>query len=586
MCGIVSVLTFKRDVSDFLLSSLKKLEYRGYDSAGIAYIDCNSKLKRIRSVGKISELERSVQKFKIETHIGIGHTRWATHGKATEQNAHPHVADGVAIVHNGIIENYQQIKSFLIENGEEFESETDSETVAKLISYYIKQGESFFEAFQKAISKIEGTYAIVAIYEKEPNLLLGAKRGSPMVVGLGAGLEAISIASDIIAVSNEAEKVIYLEEGDIIFCQKDEKITYQIFDVAGKKVSRELVSNNLSNKAISKNGFEDFMLKEIFEEPEVVVRTFENFSEVDISKYKGLYFIACGTAYYSGVLAKYWIEEFSGVHVDVEIASEFRYRNPVLSQDILYVFISQSGETIDTLSAMRDVKSKGFDTAAVVNVETSSIAREVDVVVKTFAGPEIGVASTKAFIAQILTLFLIAVGKDKIDVAEIVKSMEVVLSHRESIKKVADKIKNSKTLIFVGRGTSYPVALEGALKAKELSYISSEGYPSGEIKHGPIALVDESVCSIVLAPEDRHFEKTVSNAQEILARNGKVLFITDFDKDLNLERVDVIKIPKTKVVGQPFILTVSIHLLAYYIAKLKGLDVDKPRNLAKSVTVE
>lgn len=586
MCGIVSILTSENKVSDFLIDSLKKLEYRGYDSAGIAYIDQNSKLQRIRAVGKISALEKAIGDKEITAHIGIGHTRWATHGKPTEKNAHPHVADGVAIVHNGIIENYQEIKSFLLENGETFESETDSETIAKLISYHLKQGSSFFDAFQKMIAKIEGTYAIVAIYEKEPNVLLGAKKGSPMVVGLSAGLEAISVASDIIAVSNLAENVVYLEEGDVIFCQKDQTASYRIFDSNGKEVSRPIVQNNLSNSIISKNGFEDFMLKEIFEEPEVVIRTFENFSDVDISKYKGLYFIACGTAYYSGVLAKYWIEEIAGVHVDVEIASEFRYRNHVLSKDVLYVFISQSGETIDTLSAMRNVKSKGFDTASVVNVETSSIARESDLMIKTFAGPEIGVASTKAFVAQILTLFLMAVPKDKIDISEIVKSMELVLGHKDRIAEVADKVKNSKALLFIGRGTSYPVALEGALKAKELSYISSEGYPSGEIKHGPIALVDESVCSIVLAPEDRYFEKTASNAQEILARNGRVLFITDSEKDLNFDKVDVVRIPRTKAVEQPFILTISIHLLAYFIAKQKGLDVDKPRNLAKSVTVE
>lgn len=594
MCGIISVLSFKDKVAKCIISSLERLEYRGYDSAGISYIDENSKLQRIRSVGKINNLKNLLDLESIKSHIGIGHTRWATHGKVTVSNAHPHNAEGISIVHNGIIENFEDLKKTLIEKGEVFESETDSEVIAKLISYNIKNGLSFIDAFQKAISIITGTYAVAAIYEKEPNTLIGAKKGSPMALGVSPDKMSVYVASDAIALSSLAEEVTYLEEGDIAICKRNsEDITYTILDNNFKEVSRKTVKNTVSFDDVNKGGFEDFMLKEIFEEPKVIFDTFNNeFKKPDLSKYNKICFIACGTSYYAGYLAKYWIEDLARIHVDVEIASEFRYRNPVLSKDTLYVFISQSGETCDTLSAMRDVKSKGLDTLAVVNVDTSSIAREADYFIKTMAGTEIGVASTKAFVAQAMALLLLAVDKSEIDVEEIMMATQSVLNNQLSIKTAAEKIKNSKSMLYLGRGTSYPIALEGSLKVKELSYISAEGYPSGEIKHGPIALIDESVYSIILAPKDRYFEKTISNAQEVLARKGKIILITTEDsKDFlqNIatdENVSIISIPNIDTRIQPFPLATTIHLLAYYTAKGKGIDVDKPRNLAKSVTVE
>ncbi|MDR0744865.1 MAG: glutamine--fructose-6-phosphate transaminase (isomerizing) [Holosporales bacterium] len=587
MCGIVSVLTFEKEIIECLISSLERLEYRGYDSAGIAYIDENSKIERIRRVGKVAHLRQAVEKLNTNSHIGIGHTRWATHGKAIEKNAHPHIAGGVAIVHNGIIENFEQIKRELLNEGEVFESDSDSEVIAKLISYHIKTGLSFTEAMKTSMPRLKGTYAIAAIYEKQPNVLIGTKKGSPMAVGLSSDGRSIFIASDSVALSSLAGQITYLEDGDFVICLKEEEITYKILDSSFSEVNRSLILNNIAQNTVTKSGFADFMLKEIFEEPNTALETFNNFgSPIDLSQYKNISLIACGTSYYAGVLAKYWIEDLVGIHTDVEIASEFRYRNPVLSKSTLYIFISQSGETIDTLNALRNVKAQGLDTLSIVNVESSSIDREAKYKIKTSAGPEIGVASTKSFIAQALSLLLLFVDKNKIDIKEITHAMNEVISQYEKIKNVANKIKNSKSLLYIGRGTSYPIALEGALKAKELSYISAEGYPSGEIKHGPMALVDESIYSIILAPQDKYFEKTISNAQEILARNGRVLFITNEGVQLNFGQASYLYVPKIDPTAQPFVLTTAIHLLAYYIAKQKGLNVDQPRNLAKSVTVE
>ena len=593
MCGIISVLSLKDNIAGCIISSLERLEYRGYDSSGIAYIDELSKLERIRSVGKIGNLKSIVDTDSIKSGTGMGHTRWATHGKVTVENAHPHASNGVAIIHNGIFENYDEVKKDLIEKGEIFESETDSEVIAKLIDFNIRQGLSFIDAFKKTISLIKGTYAVAAIYEKEPDVLLGAKKGSPMALGLSPDKDAVYIASDAIALSSLAKDLIYLEEGDIAICKRSAEITYQILNSEFQEVTRETVSNSVSFEDVSKNGFEDFMLKEIFEEPNVVLDTFNSVTQqLDISKYRRISFIACGTSYYAGLLAKYWIEDIAGIQVNIEIASEFRYRNPVLSQDSLYVFISQSGETIDTLSAMRKVKAKGLDTLAIVNVEGSSIAREADYAIKTMAGVEIGVASTKAFVAQAMSLLLLCVDKKKLNINEITSSMNAVLTKQLDLKQAADKIKDSKNMLYMGRGTSYPIALEGSLKVKELSYISAEGYPCGEIKHGPIALVDEDMYTIVIAPKDRYFEKTISNTQEILARHGKVILITTQDAVESIQNlakdpnVFCVVLPSAREMIQPFFLATAIHLLAYYTAKLKGIDVDKPRNLAKSVTVE
>lgn len=591
MCGIISVLSFDNRVSMDLVSALERLEYRGYDSAGIAYLDERSKLQRIRTVGKVDLLKAAVDDANIISCVGVGHTRWATHGKVTESNAHPHVADGVAVVHNGIIENYQTLRARLSADGYEFESETDTEVIAKLIASYKKTGKNFIEAFKLAIAELAGTFAIAAIDESKPNLLLGAKKGSPMAIGMSSDKRSGYIASDAVALSGLVDELVYLEEGDVVVIKKTDGLSFEIYDADGSVVSRNVVPNDVSMTDVTKNGYESFMLKEIFEEASVARKTFDHFRcDVDLSTYDGVSIIACGTSYYSGLLAKYWIENIASVHVDVEIASEFRYRNPVFRPNSLYVFVSQSGETIDTLCALRLVKEQGVRTLALVNVATSSIARESDIVVKTDAGTEIGVASTKAFISQVLSLLLMCC--ENVDIDSIERSINFVLNCQYDISRISRKLKDIRSLFYIGRGTSYPIALEGALKIKELSYISAEGYPAGEIKHGPIAIIDSDVYTIVLAPFDSYFEKTISNAQEILARNGRILFITTEDANTSLhgldqnENVDILFLPKCDSLYVPFSLTTVIHLLAYYTAKEKGYDVDKPRNLAKSVTVE
>ena len=586
MCGIIAVLnSHYGNVSETLIGALERLEYRGYDSSGIAYIDSQKKTHKIRSVGKIKNLIDDMSKY-VETKdgcSGIGHTRWATHGGVTVENAHPHSTNGVSIVHNGIIENYEELKKTI---DTQFESETDSEVISQLISKFIKSGMSFRDAFFKTLGLLRGTYAIVAIYDQEPDILLGAKKGSPMAVGYKND-DHIYIASDAIALSSLSDNVIYMEEGDVVIAQHGK---YTIFDENLNEVVRNEVKNNFSLKDVNKGEHEDYMLKEIYEEPNVLINTYNNFVNPidDIKKYKSLTLVACGTSYYAGVLAKYWIEDIAEIRVNVEIASEFRYRNPVLDADGLYIFISQSGETIDTLCAMRKVIEKGYDTLSIVNVDSSSIARESKYTTKTHAGVEMGVASTKAFISQALTLLLLAVPKDGVDVHHIAASMQNIIDTKtEIIKEIAENVANSRLILYIGRGTSFPISLEGSLKMKEITYISSEGCPSGEIKHGPIALVDENVYTIVLAPQDRYYEKTMSNAQEILARNGKVLMIGPSpSKCFSHKNIEVVEVDNAGDLGNPFVLTTIVHLLAYYTAKSKGLDVDKPRNLAKSVTVE
>ncbi|MDR2666623.1 MAG: glutamine--fructose-6-phosphate transaminase (isomerizing) [Holosporales bacterium] len=594
MCGIISVLSLKTKIANCLFSSLERLEYRGYDSAGIAYIGIDAKLHRVRSIGTIDNLKRAARELSIEGYIGVGHTRWATHGKVTEVNAHPHICKGVAIVHNGIVENYQELKKELLKSGYTFESETDTEVIAKLVASYIDNGIDFQSAFKHAISEISGTFAIVAIYEGAPHLLLGVKKGSPMAIGFSKDNQNFYIASDAVALSTLVENVTYLEEGDFVIAEKRDTLTYKVLDNLWSETSRKSVPNRVSLHDVEKNGYETFMLKEIFEEPKVIRLTFDKFEyNLNTSKHKSISIIACGTSYYAGLLAKYWVEEALKIRVDVEIASEFRYRDPLLSADTACIFISQSGETIDTLSALRLVKSRGYKVIALVNVESSSIAREADFVIKTEAGIEIGVASTKAFVAQILSMLMLCTDRNSLAITEIETSVRTVLNMEKKFIDAARKIMSSNSLFYIGRGPSYPVALEGALKMKELSYIPAEGYPAGEIKHGPIAIVDEDVYTVVIAPLDKYFEKTISNAQEILARNGKILLLTtEGAKNLSYdfrenENVDCIFLPQlSNPVHQPFCLVTAIHLLAYHTSKLMGYDVDKPRNLAKSVTVE
>lgn len=593
MCGIVSVLSFDNDISKKLIGALERLEYRGYDSAGIAFIDQNSNLQRIRAVGKIEELKKLTNNISITANIGIAHTRWATHGNVTEKNAHPHISNGVAIVHNGIIENYQELKKKLLKENFKFESDTDTEVVAALIAFHIKTGENFEEAFKNAISELKGTFAIVAIYENQPDILLGAKKGSPMAIGLSEDGKSYYIASDAIALSSLAENIIYLEEGDIVKIEKHNKLSYTIFDAAMHITKRDMVPNSVSLSDVSKNGYETFMLKEIFEEATIIRNIYNNFNyDINISNFNNISIIACGTSYYAGLLAKYWIEDIANIHVDVEIASEFRYRNPAVFPKTLYIFISQSGETIDTLCAMRMVKDMGMETLALVNVETSSIAREADHMIKLLAGVEIGVASTKAFVAQAFSLLLLCIKKQELKIDLLEKLINSILNNKYQFAKIAEKIKDSRSFFYIGRGVNYPIALEGALKIKELSYVSAEGYPAGEIKHGPIAIIDEKVYTIALAPLDKYFEKTISNTQEILARNGKIILITTENARNHIhgldnnENVDCVFIPNSDDPYTTFPLITAIHLLAYYTSKSKGYDVDKPRNLAKSVTVE
>ncbi|MDR0630648.1 MAG: glutamine--fructose-6-phosphate transaminase (isomerizing), partial [Holosporales bacterium] len=540
-------------------------------------------------------------KKKIESDIqcqtAVGHTRWATHGQVSEVNAHPHISGGFAIVHNGIIENYQEIRKELIAANFKFESETDSEIIAHLLHQNFLQTRDFADAFKTCISCLRGTYAIVAICDSNPNMIIGTKQGSPMTVGLSSNEESFYIASDAVALSSICEELICLKEGDIVICQKCHTpkcntLEYTILDASGNKVKRNKMKNNISLAAISKAGFEDFMLKEIFEEPCVISRIFDNFnSDFEIAKYKEVSIIACGSSFYAGLLAKYWIEDLVNIHVDVEIASEFRYRKTPLFKDNIYIFISQSGETIDTLEALRKIKAADFETLALVNVENSSIAREADRFININAGIEIGVASTKAFVAQIMTMLLLSV-KNLHNIKEVEQAMQTVLDNKNDLKTIANKIKDCKSLFYIGRGPSYPIALEGALKIKEIAYISAEGYPAGEIKHGPIAMIDNEIHTVVIAPMDKYFGKTLSNTQEILARNGRVIFLTTQKTQDHIEsqhknkNVDIIFLPDVEGVCQAFVSISAIHMLAYYTSKIKGFDVDKPRNLAKSVTVE
>jgi glucosamine--fructose-6-phosphate aminotransferase (isomerizing) len=604
MCGIVSVLSINDGIIRDLVSALSRLEYRGYDSAGVAYIDENSKLHIQKTVGKIGNLKKLLGAEDEETscRIGIGHTRWATHGEVSVQNAHPLTSDGGAIVHNGIIENYDSLKEILLKEGFVFEGSTDSEVVAKLISYNLMRCNDFITAFQESIFRLNGSFAIVAIHEDYPDVIIGSKKGAPMAIGMSPDCQRFYIASDAVALSSLCADITYLDEGDFVICERRDVLQHRTLNSDLKIIEKKKIRNNVSLHDVTKNGFEDFMLKEIFEEPLIARRVFSKFKcNIKITDYRSIYIIACGTSYHAGLLAKYWIEKLAGIHTDVEIASEFRYRDPVLSKDTLYIFISQSGETIDTLSAMRKVKTLGFKTLSIINVEGSSLAREADECIQTWAGFEIGVASTKSFIAQTMAMLLLAIPKSKLSIEGITSTMHAIINDEFLIKALSEKIKDRTRLLYLGRGGSYPIALEGALKMKELTYISAEGYPSGEIKHGPIAMIDSNVYSIIIAPDDPYVDKTLVNAREIIARKGKILLITTenvLKKVPELTETNLIdhilikdsqRYSPEESVDQslrswPYV--TAIHMLAYHMAKAKGLDADQPRNLAKSVTVE
>ena len=609
MCGIVGAIS-KRNVSHILLEGLKRLEYRGYDSAGMAVLN-KGLLERIRRPGKVAELSQALQISKLDGGIGIAHTRWATHGVPSEYNAHPHICNGrVAIVHNGIIENYQELREQQGKAGFKFTSDTDTEVIAHQIVLYLDQGKTLFQAVQNTVSDLKGAYALGVIDRTNENTMIAARKGSPLVVGLGENENFI--ASDVQALLKETQRFIYLENGDIaeITCDK-----ISIFDQDGEFVEREIKSSKLSSAAAEKGEYPHYMLKEIYEQPQAIADTLEgrllNGRVLDeilgpnakaiLDKTQSIQIIACGTSYHAGLVAKYWFEEIAGIHCHVEVASEFRYRKHVVRPGTLFVTISQSGETADSLAALQQAGSENYVGSLVIcNVPESSLVRGSDLALMTHAGPEIGVASTKAFTTQLVALMLlvILVGRrnglhpemEKILVEQLVNlpvRVNKALGLNDSIKELANLYKDKSHALFLGRGSHHPIAMEGALKLKEISYIHAEAYPAGELKHGPIALVDSDMPVITVAPNNELLEKLKSNLEEVRARGGELHVFADvgcnFNKD---EQVELLEIDAPENAVAPIIFTIPLQLLAYHVAVLKGTDVDQPRNLAKSVTVE
>ena len=606
MCGIVAIVG-KEAVAQRLFDGLKRLEYRGYDSAGICTIT-NGKFERQRAEGKLDNLAAKLADDRPEGTIGIAHTRWATHGAPTEGNAHPHIVGPVALVHNGIIENFKPLRDELIADGREFESETDTEVVAHLVAREVEGGASPEDAVATVLPRLHGAFAIAFLFRDQPDLVIGARMGAPLTVGYGEGENYLG--SDAIALAPWTRKIAYLDEGDWVVARRD---GVRIFDRENQPVEREIVESGASAEIVSKGNHAHFMRKEIFEQPIVVAQTLQSYvrafegevaipSDFDFSKIERVTIVACGTSFYAGMVAKYWFERFARVPVDIDVASEFRYRDPVLEPGGLALFISQSGETADTLAALRHAKSQGQTIAVVVNVPTSSMAREADLLLPTRAGPEIGVASTKAFTCQLAVLAALAAnlaranGKmsaedEKAVVAHLQEAPEALtraLDHDEDIASMAHLVAPARDVLYLGRGPDYPMALEGALKLKEISYIHAEGYAAGEMKHGPIALIDADVPVIVLAPSGPLFEKTVSNMQEVRARGGKIVLISDEKgiAEAGEGCIATIQMPEVHPLIAPLVYAVPVQLLAYHVAVLKGTDVDQPRNLAKSVTVE
>ncbi len=607
MCGIVGIVG-SGPVTERLLAGLKRLEYRGYDSAGIAVIGPDGELKRRRAPGKLVNLEAAVAADPLDGVQGIAHTRWASHGGPNEANAHPHQAGPVAIVHNGIIENFRELKTELQAAGQVFTSDTDSEVIAQLIDAGMKSGLDMTGAFSGAIARLRGAYAIAAMCAEEPGKLWAAREGSPLVIGLGEG-EAF-IGSDALALAGLSRHVIYLEEGDWAVVSSYGTIVH---DRQGREVARQVQLSRAVAGFADKGEYRHFMEKEIHEQPDAISRTLARYVDAETLSFRlaepgawtsarRIVLSACGTAYYAGMIAKYWFEHYARLGVDSDIASEFRYREPILSADDLAVFISQSGETADTLAALRYAKSQGARTLALVNVAESTLAREAEITTMTEAGPEIGVASTKAFTAQLAALAALAAGaghargvRDDAAAAELAEALletprrvNEALALEPQIEAVARRLVNAKDVLYIGRGAFFPLALEGALKLKEISYIHAEGYAAGELKHGPIALIEEGSPVIVVAPRDKLLDKTLSNVEEVIARGAEVILITDeagAEVAGDLAPVTLV-LPTTHALIQPIVAAVPIQQLAYHTAALKGTDVDQPRNLAKSVTVE
>jgi glucosamine--fructose-6-phosphate aminotransferase (isomerizing) len=609
MCGIVGIAGTS-DVAPIILDALKRLEYRGYDSAGIATL-ADDHIERRRAPGKLSQLDAVLRKHPLHGHTGIGHTRWATHGAPNETNAHPHATRRVAIVHNGIIENFRELRAELLAKGHKFESETDSEVIAHLMTDYLDQGLSPKDAALTASRRLTGAYSLAMIFVEHEHLLIGARKGAPLAVGYGD--KEGYLGSDAFALAPLTNRVAYLEDGDVVVVNGPD-IT--IYDEQGRPANREMKISSASTQMVDKGGKRHFMAKEIAEQPEVIGHTLSHYLDATgpsvslndkrlekaLTNATRLTISACGTAFYAGLVGKYWFEQLARLPVEADVASELRYREPVYPKDGVALFISQSGETADTLAALRDAKAQGQTTIAIVNVTESSIAREADIALPTFAGPEIGVASTKAFTCQLSALAALAIAAGRarghLDAAqekklcgallELPRHIVEFLKTEAKVEAVSQEIAKTRDVLYLARGINFPLAMEGALKLKEISYIHAEGYAAGEMKHGPIALIDENVPIIVIAPHDALFEKTISNMQESMARGGKVVLISDAEGILKAGDAvwQTIQVPAADPFISPLLYALPIQLLAYHTAVAKGTDVDQPRNLAKSVTVE
>ncbi|MEQ1653263.1 MAG: glutamine--fructose-6-phosphate transaminase (isomerizing) [Hyphomicrobium sp.] len=606
MCGIVGILG-KTPVATNLVDALRRLEYRGYDSAGVATVESGTLVRR-RAEGKLRNLEKRLLTEPLTGLTGIGHTRWATHGRPTERNAHPHMTAEVSVVHNGIIENFRELRADLEAKGHKFDSDTDTEAVVHLITHELRKGLGPVDAVRAALQHLQGAFALGIIFAGEDDLMIAARQGSPLAIGHGSG--EMYLGSDAIALAPFTDVITYLEEGDWAVMHRSGA---EIYDRSGARVERPSVKSVASSLLVDKGNHRHFMAKEIHEQPEVISHTLANYLDmvsgtvrfpelgIDLASINRVTISACGTAYYAGLVAKYWIERIARVPVEIDVASEMRYREAPLPKDGLAVFVSQSGETADTLATLRYCKANGQRIASIVNVRTSTIARESHAVLPTLAGPEIGVASTKAFTCQlsVLACMAIAIGRARGAITtaqevELVKGLTELPRHIASIIRndqpfvaIAQELSKARDVLYLGRGTSYPLALEGALKLKEISYIHAEGYAAGELKHGPIALIDENVPVIVVAPEDDLFEKTISNMQEVAARGGQIILISDAPPEkVSCKLAAHIKMPKVSAFTTPLLYAIPTQLIAYHTAVVMGTDVDQPRNLAKSVTVE
>jgi len=610
MCGIIAA-TSQRNISEILLDGLKAQEYRGYDSAGLCML-VDGQLARLRAHGKVSELESLYRRTPLVGYTGIAHTRWATHGAPSEKNAHPHVSsDKVAIVHNGIIENFSELRNELVAQGYQFDTETDSEVIAHLLQSYMKQGKSLLQAMQAAIKRLRGAYAVAAVCAREPDIAVGARSGNPLLIGLGKGENFL--ASDIQALIKTTKQFINLEEGDVVEISSTHA---HVYDTNGILVTRPAKQSELTVEILGRGQYRHYMLKEIFEQPGAIANTLEgriannrilpNILGVDADKLltqvQHVQIVACGTSYHAGLIARYWIEEFAGIACSVEVASEYRYRRAVVPPNTLFIAISQSGETADTLAAMREGKRRGYiGSVAICNVPESTLVRESNLVLMTRAGPEIGVASTKAFTTQLAALALLTLELGRChgmpeekytnlvsELTTLPRILAQVFDLDSQISKLAERFVQKQHALFLGRSVLYPVAMEAALKLKEISYIHAEAYPAGELKHGPLALVDESMPVIAVAPNNQLLEKLKSNLEVVRARGGELFVFADNDANVALNGVSgtLLKVPSGGELIDPIIFTVPLQLLAYHVAVLRGTDVDQPRNLAKSVTVE